>query len=118
MVNWMKPEERRKICGRSYTPEQERRESLAYTLKGISLAFAIGFVTQATCATVEAHKKFNVLKEDFMAASISKNDKALNDIVAERETIEREYWCIPQSWIAHKSYPVEFNDSVCFKYSK
>ena len=97
----------------------ENLENIIYALKWVGAAVAMGLATMSIYATSAANKKFDMLKKEFIAASIASNDKALDDIVAERKKIERQYGCLPQSWTKHKSYPLDFSGpTICFKYQK
>ena len=114
----MDPEERRKIYGRTYTPEDKNRENIIYTVKWVAMALALGFATQAGYATSEARKELGAVKEVFKTASIPQNKKALEIILNRRDQIVKHYGCLPQTWTKNYDNTFYFSDTICFKYSK
>ena len=106
------------VYGKTYTQRDENISNLIHGVKVFGAGLVIAFGVVSYNATKEANKKFDVLKEDFRAASMVNNKKVMDDIVAKRKIIEKEYRCLPASWTSHKSYPVDFDDTICFKYSK
>ncbi|MBU2522873.1 MAG: hypothetical protein KKE23_01115 [Nanoarchaeota archaeon] len=107
-----------KIYGKTYTKRDEALENLTKIARGAVLIMAAGFVAMSVYATSEANKKFNVLKEDFKAASIVNDPKVLENILNERNKIAKKHMCVPPYlvWIENYDGSFYFKDPiVCFK---